>query len=80
MYLFGHYGHEVDFEIAKSYFEQVDFHQEPKAAAVLGRIYEFGLGVEQNGPKAIEYYESAISKVGFLFSSFFFGFNVKILF
>lgn len=63
LYLFGHYGHEVDFDIAKQYLEQIDVTKEPRAAALLGRIYEFGLGVPQDGKKALEYYEYAISKV-----------------
>mmetsp|Transcript_115027 Transcript_115027/g.171927 ORF Transcript_115027/g.171927 Transcript_115027/m.171927 type:complete len:745 (+) Transcript_115027:30-2264(+) len=63
LYLFGHYGHEIDYAIAKDYFEQVlNNNDEPKAAAMLGRMYEFGLGVPVSAVQAKTYYTIAVEK------------------
>jgi len=61
LYLFGYYGQEVDYAVAKDYFEQVE-DVEPRAQAMLGRLYEFGLGVDADAQKAEEYYSRAAEK------------------
>jgi len=62
LYLYGLYGHEIDYGMAKYYLEKLAFHKEPKAAIHLGRIYEFGLGTPANIKKARSLYELAVAQ------------------
>ena len=67
MNLFGVYGHKIDYNEARMYFEAAYQAQDPdvspRAAALLGSLYEDGHGVEQSNETALEYYQIAYDQV-----------------
>lgn len=59
MYLFGLFDHEVNYERAREYFELAHATEPGRATALLGSLYEDGLGVPQSNETAVEYYKIA---------------------
>ena len=63
IYKQGMYKREIDHELALEYFNEAVNLESPKAYALLGTMYQSGLGVPKDVNRAIELYQTAIAKV-----------------